>query len=322
MAFLAVASGPQFHAVVEYWHSTSQTESPIFEIDAHRVWHGAFARYGGQAELHPGPGSAFAIIDGERIDVYRGLTVVTSTAVPENAWVIGWDGPWPIVRTGTSDDKNLQAFVVTDRERIALPQSAASTSGLAGSPRIGLVCVPDFKNLAQTPQGLNRISWLRKGSFTPISGLANRNCSVAWLEDRAVLGTEEYQDRGEASLLTVQPTESRAKVLARHRGTAWEVRYPDRRGRCWITEDGWTGRMHKFHDFARIYKLTAKGGLQRVAIHKGEFLAWGSDRSDRWLLGWRVDGWEMGAYDLIAKNLRTGRDMVIDHAINEFKELE
>ena len=52
-----------------------------------------------------------------------------------------------------------------------------------------------------------------------------------------------------------------------------------------------------------------------------DFNAYGLDKTGRFLIGERIYGWEMGAYDLVSVDLRTGKEEPILHGVEEFQEI-
>jgi hypothetical protein len=110
--------------------------------------------------------------------------------------------------------------------------------------------------------------------------------------------------------------------VAHHPGTEWEVRWPDPHGVFWVTEQGYVGRPRKFFETEVVYRYQATSGLVQVAKVKGDFYGYGLDSTERWLIGERVYGFEMGAYDLVARNLKTSEERTICHGVEEFEALE
>jgi hypothetical protein len=163
-------------------------------------------------------------------------------------------------------------------------------------------------------------------TLTPLKSLGTGDGEIVRCGSDALVSTNCEFEKGSTwvangNLWLIRLRGGAPKLLAHHDGTEWFVSQPDQQGRYWITERGYVGEVRKFFERQTVYRYTPSTGLARVAAGKGDFYAYGIDDTGQWLLGERVYGYEMGAYDLVARNVKTSEERTILHGVEEFELL-
>lgn len=309
----AGSSTPHIHAVVQLYREG------VAEIGGGSV----FRRYTKDAQLSPGPGSSFAIVDGATVVTYDGLRRRSAIKFGDPAWVIGWSGAWPVVSW------KERAYLTMNGRRTPLSKSVANCREIAGDTGIGFFCALKCQRGDGEAVGYRRYGFLRGRSFSIYTPLGKGAGSFVGQGDDVLVGTDSDWDyvgdmpraKVDARLWRVALKDGSRRLLAQLPRTDWYVTWPDTRGRCWITAQRYRDWETKFHDFSTIWKYTEAKGLERIASGPGEFTAFGIDSTGRWLIGQHLYGYEMGAYDLVARSLKTSREVAILHGVEEFQWL-
>ena len=308
---------PKLRAVVQVYREGLE----LIDGDGREVGH-PFRRYGKDAELSPGPGVSFAVVSGSSVATYEGPKLLSIVPFHGFTEVVGWAGKWPIVQ---SDNKTYQ---VTKGQATRLPAKLTNSDQIAGDGAGNYVCASAFYK--------GEDSWVEYLVFALENGdqktllpkLGISAGAVAYAGNRAFLAThanfrsiESPQDSGSLSVLDLK--NGTTKTLTQRTNTAWNITQPDELGRYWVTESGYFVAVRKkFFDWHRVYKFTQAKGLERLGYMKGDYLAYGVDKTDRYLIGHHVYGFEMGAYDLVATDLRNFKEEPICHGVEEYKRIE
>jgi hypothetical protein len=311
------AAAPRFEAVIQI-HQVG-----IRQIDGSgRITRGIFRRYSRDAVLAEGPGSSFAIVDNQTVSNYDGRRCLCNLSFPGPPNVIGWSAGWPIIAAGG------RVFLTTDGSKTVMPRILNRTQEIAGTPSFGFLCALTYSERGTDFSDRRHYAFFRGKTLYPLTGIGDDAGNFVVLGGNAVVGTtgelkaESQRFYSNGSLWLVSLLGQQPKLLAHHDQTEWFVSWPDREGRLWITESSYEGPFRKFYRSERIYRYSVKDGLVAIAQTKGDFYAYGDDSTGQWLVGERVYGYEMGAYDLVARKFDGSSEVNICHGVEEFQSLD
>jgi hypothetical protein len=295
---------PTYHGAIQVYRTG------VWESDSSHTWRGIFKGFSKDAELTPGPGNFFAITDGQVV-LFKGKQRLMAV---EKSRVIGWCGQDLLVR------KKGHNYLVS----------------ASGKRRLSKL-LEDFKRIEGWD--LRHLFGIREGS--PLRDLS-REHEDCWFDGTKLIATQAFppldsfiatkkglfggpsdEDPAESERLCLIPWFSdERQFLPTQRADFWLVRRPDKAGRILATADIYARASQKFFDHGIVYLLQQGRPARRLTYRPGEFTAYAFDTSGQWILGQDLQGFEMGAYDLVGFNLKTKKTVQLEHGVEEYQPLD
>lgn len=308
---------PRFNAIVEVYRAgVREIGYRIFRLES-RV------RTSDQdAELKTWNNGAFVISSGDREEVFWDNPRIARYVFKRGAKVVGWMGRTPIVQTAHGNRVPGRGGLVP------LPKALEGAEDVLDLGNATLLAVRPFVVGRMDYAGRKAYSIVKGGRSTSFHAIGHGKAEFqVW--KNSYLAANDNETEGDklpsplyGDIWSIGPGGSPVNRMFHRAWVNWNLGAKTKDGGILVTAGGFDGKYRKFHDYSKLYRLTPLGKLELILTIRGEWSFYGFDQTQKWVIGTRWDGWEMGAYDLVATNVKTGKEVTILSGVGSCRLIE